>query len=221
LSVAGATTLSGTLNVVGAANLQSSANVGGTLRVVGAANVLSTFGVTGAANVLSTFGVTGATTLLSTLSVTGSANVLSTFGISGAANAFGTFGVAGVTTLSSNVATAGTILINSVAHQFANNYTFNNSSVAANVDTVSASLYRSYEYTVQLSDATTTPARFQLTKILLVHDGSTPYLTEYGTIFNSSQMGLFDAIINGGNIALQLTPTSANVVVRFVRTSIV
>jgi hypothetical protein len=209
LSVAGATTLSGTLNVVGAANLQSSANVGGTLRVVGAANVLSTFGVT------------GATTLLSTLSVTGSANVLSTFGISGAANAFGTFGVAGVTTLSSNVATAGTILINSVAHQFANNYTFNNSSVAANVDTVSASLYRSYEYTVQLSDATTTPARFQLTKILLVHDGSTPYLTEYGTIFNSSQMGLFDAIINGGNIALQLTPTSANVVVRFVRTSIV
>jgi len=168
-----------------------------------------------------TVSVNAAISVSNTIAVTGNSSFSNTITVTGNATLSNTLTVAGVTTLSSNVATAGTILINSVAHQFANNYTFNNSSVAANVDTVSASLYRSYEYTVQLSDATTTPARFQLTKILLVHDGSTPYLTEYGTIFNSSQMGLFDAIINGGNIALQLTPTSANVVVRFVRTSIV
>lgn len=168
-----------------------------------------------------TVAVSAAITVSNTASVTGNATFSNTIAVTGNATLSNTLTVAGVTTLSSNVATPATLILNNIAHQFANSFTFNNSTATANVDTVSASLYRSYEYTVQLSDTTTSPARYQLTKLLLVHDGTTPYLTEYGIIFNSSQMGLFDAIINAGNIALQLTPTSANVVVRFVRTGIV
>lgn len=168
-----------------------------------------------------TVAVNAAITAANTFTLTGNATFSNTITVTGNATLSNTLTVAGVTTLSSNVATPATLILNNIAHQFANSFTFNNSTATANVDTVSASLYRSYEYTVQLSDATTSPARYQLTKLLLVHDGTTPYLTEYGIIFNSSQMGLFDAVINAGNIALQLTPTSANVVVRFVRTGIV
>lgn len=168
-----------------------------------------------------TVAVNAAITVANTSTVTGNATFSNTIAVTGNATFSNTLSVAGVTTISSNAAVTGTIILSSIAHQFASGFTFTNSTATANVDTVSASLYRSYEYTVQLSDVTTSPPRYQMTKLLMVHDGSTPYLTEYGSIFNSSQMGLFDATINAGNIALQLTPTSANVVVRFIRTGIV
>lgn len=168
-----------------------------------------------------TVAVNAAITVANTSAVTGNATFSNTIAVTGNATFSNTITVAGVATLSSNVATPATLILNSISHQFANSFTFTNSTATSNVDTVSASLFRSYEYTVQLTDTTTSPPRYQLTKLLLVHDGTTPYLTEYGIIFNSSQMGLFDATIGGGNIALQLTPTSANVVVRFIRTAIV
>jgi hypothetical protein len=40
-------------------------------------------------------------------------------------------------------------------------------------------------------------------------------------LFNIASLGTFDVIINGGNIGIQLTPTTANVVAKFIRTSIV
>jgi hypothetical protein len=114
------------------------------------------------------------------------------------------------------------LIINSAVHQFANTYTFNNSTATANIDVVAAATYRSYEYMVQLTDSTITPTpRYHVTKIAIIHDGTTPYITEYGTLFNVSSLGSFDAIINAGNIALQLTPATANVVAKFYRTSIV
>jgi hypothetical protein len=86
---------------------------------------------------------------------------------------------------------------------------------------VAASTYRSLEYFVQLSDTTIATPRYHSTKISIIHDGTTPYITEYGTLFNVSSLGSFNTIINGGNIALQLTPATANVVAKFIRTSIV
>jgi len=168
-----------------------------------------------------TVAVNAAITVANTVSVTGNATFSNTITVTGNATLSNTLSVVGTATFSSNVTTQGTVILSNLAHQFANTFTFSNSTTLANVDVVSASLYRSYEYTVQLSDTTVSPNRYQMTKLLLVHDGTTPYLTEYGTVFNVGQMGLFDATINGGNIALQLTPVSANVVVRFIRTAIV
>ncbi len=122
---------------------------------------------------------------------------------------------------SSNVSVTRTTILNSTAHLFSNTYTFNNTSATANVDVVSASTYRSYEYFIQLTDSTVAPARYHSTKLSIIHDGTTPYITEYATLFNVSSLGSFDTIINGGNIALQLTPATANVVVKFLRTSLV
>jgi len=169
-----------------------------------------------------TMSVNNSLSVSNTATITGNATFSNTIAVTGAATLSNTLNVSGITTLSSNVSTSGTILINSVAHQFANAFTFSNSTAAANIDVVSASTYRSYEYMVQLSDTTISPTpRYHVTRISIIHDGTTPYMTEYGTLFNVSSLGTFDTIINGGNIALQLTPATANVVVKFIRTSIV
>jgi len=97
--------------------------------------------------------------------------------------------------------------------------TFSNSS-PANVDVVSVSSFRSLEYLVQLTDSTLPTPSYHLTKILVLSDGTNPYITEYGTVYSNINLGTFTAIINGGNIALQLTPNSANVVCKFTRTAI-
>jgi hypothetical protein len=178
--------------------------------------------VTGNATFSSRISVTGNATFSNTIAVTGNATFSNVTTHTGAATFSNTIAVTGVATLSSNVSTSGTVLINSIAHKFANTYTFTNSTAAANIDVVSASTYRSFEYTIQLSDSTVTPVPYyHMTKIIVLHDGTTPYITEYQTLFNSVTLGAFDVIINGGNLALQLTPTTANVVAKFIRTSIV
>jgi hypothetical protein len=117
------------------------------------------------------------------------------------------------------VANSNLMLVNSVA-LMSNTYTFTNSSVAANVDLVSTSTYRSFEYTIQLADTTLATPSHHITKILIVHNGTTTYMTEYGTVFSSINLGTFTSGISAGNLYLQLTPNSANVVCKFMRTAI-
>lgn len=113
------------------------------------------------------------------------------------------------------------LVLNSVVHQVAKTYTFSSSTAAANIDVVALTTYRSYEYSVQLSDTSLATPRYQATKISILHDGTSAYMTEYGTLLSGLSLGSFDAIIGGGNIALQLTPATSNVVAKFIRTSIV
>ena len=71
---------------------------------------------------------------------------------------------------------------------------------------ISASTYRSVEYTIQASQGT----NFHATKILSIHDGTTAYNSEYGTIFNNTSLGIFDVDLSGGNIRLLVTPASSS-----------
>jgi UDP-3-O-[3-hydroxymyristoyl] glucosamine N-acyltransferase len=186
------------------------------------ANLVSTG--TSTLNVINanTITISGNTTFSNSITVTGNATFSNAVTISGNATFSNTTVSFNGLTSSSNVAINSTIILNSIGHQLANSYTFTNSLVAANIDLVSASTYRSFEYLVQLSDSTVTPnPYYHSTKIAIIHDGTNPYVTEYGTLFNSVSLGTFNVIINGGNIALQLTPTTANVVAKFIRTSIV
>ena len=47
------------------------------------------------------------------------------------------------------------------------------------------------------------------TELMLVHDGTDVWLTEYGTVYNSDILVTFDAIVTGGNVEIQATNTSA------------
>lgn len=67
--------------------------------------------------------------------------------------------------------------------------------------THSASTYRSVKYNVQITQG----SNYHTTEINVLHDGTTAYITEYGTIFSSASLATFDATISSGNILLQVT----------------
>jgi len=95
-----------------------------------------------------------------------------------------------------------------------------NTTIATGIhSTLSATVYRSVEYTIQATEGT----NFHASKILVIHNGTDAYLTEYGTIFNNSSVASFDVDISGGNIRLLSTAfssNSTNYVIHFVATKL-
>jgi hypothetical protein len=67
--------------------------------------------------------------------------------------------------------------------------------------------YRSVEYTIQSTEGT----NFHTVEdSWLLHDGSTAYHTEYGSIFNNVGVSTYNVDVSGGNIRLLATPSSAS-----------
>ena len=52
-------------------------------------------------------------------------------------------------------------------------------------------------------------------EILVVHDGTFAYMTEYGIVKSDITLGVYNADLSSGYIRLLFTPTSANTIVRF------
>jgi hypothetical protein len=78
--------------------------------------------------------------------------------------------------------------------------------------------FRSAEYLIQITQGSS----YQVSKILLVHDGTTPYITEYGTLLSGSTLGTLDVDITGGNARLLVTMANAtSASVKVSRTSII
>jgi len=105
---------------------------------------------------------------------------------------------------------------------FANTMTYSNTLIGAGNTTdqiilhsdLSVNTYRSVEYSIQVTQG----SNFHFTKLLALHDGSNAYLTEYGTVFNTSNLATFDVDIAGGAIRLLATAgigSTANYVVNF------
>ena len=85
-------------------------------------------------------------------------------------------------------------------------------------DQFSTTEFRSAEYLVQITQGSS----YQVSKILLVHDGTTPYITEYGTLLSGSTLGTLDVDITGGNARLLVTMANAtSALVKVSRTSII
>ena len=83
-------------------------------------------------------------------------------------------------------------------------------------DTFNKIAYRTAKYLVQMSDGTD----FHTTEVLLIHDGTSAYITEYGTIFTNASMGTIDADISGNDVRLLVTPTSINTTVKTQRITV-
>jgi len=121
--------------------------------------------------------------------------------------------------LPNNVTVTGTLTANV---GFANTMSFSNTitGIGETTDAVTlysgldATQYRSVEYSVQATQG----SNFHFTKLLAIHDGSNPYLTEYGTVYNNSPVASFNVDVAGGFIRLRATAGSAtttNYVVNF------
>jgi hypothetical protein len=90
--------------------------------------------------------------------------------------------------------------------------------LAANqvADTFAAASYRTAKYLVQMSTSTA----FHATEVLLIHNGTIVYMTEYGTIFSGSSLGSVDADISGGYVHLLVTPANANTTLKVQRLTV-
>ena len=91
------------------------------------------------------------------------------------------------------------------------------STSATTIASHSATTYRTIKYLVQCTQGTD----YHSTEINLIHDGTTVYITEYGTLFDNAVLGTFDATISSGNILLQITAgSSSNMDVKVISSAI-
>ena len=87
------------------------------------------------------------------------------------------------------------------------------------LDTFAHATFRSAKYFVQITNST--DSDYQALEIVLFHDGSTVYLTQYASIFDNGAQAAFDADINGSDLRLRVTPASGDTMAyKFVRTTI-
>ena len=83
-----------------------------------------------------------------------------------------------------------------------------------NLDTFAHASFRAARYVVAMSEGT----NFHSTEIMLIHDGTTVSLTQYGVLLDTT-LATFDADISGDNVQLKCTPASTNsTVIKFDRT---
>ena len=82
------------------------------------------------------------------------------------------------------------------------------------VDTYSVTKIRSVKYIVQA----TAGSEYHTTEVIMTHDGTTVYMTEYATIYTgSSPLITIDSDISGGYVRLLITPANTNTTVRTAR----
>lgn len=94
------------------------------------------------------------------------------------------------------------------------------STSATNLSTFAIASFRSGHYQVQISDATGTA--YQSTELLVLHNGTTPSISQYGTVVTGSELATFAVDVDSGSLRVRITPASTNsTVFKFKKTLIV
>ena len=83
-------------------------------------------------------------------------------------------------------------------------------------DTFPAQSYRTAKYLVQM----TSGSNYHSTEVLLIHDGTTVYMTEFATIFTNASLGTIDGDINSGLVRLLVTPANTSTQVKIQRLTV-
>lgn len=121
-----------------------------------------------------------------------------------------------ITTDTITTATAVTVGSSSTVGISSNTFTTSSTSQVA-VDTFDASIYRSAKYQVQI----TSGIDYHVIELLVVHDGTSTWLAQYGEIFTDSSLGTFDTDISGGNVRLLFTGANSVSTVNIFKTTLV
>lgn len=99
----------------------------------------------------------------------------------------------------------------------ASSNTTSTSTTANNVvDTFSKTIFRSAKYYVQI----TSGSDYHVSEVLLLHDGTDVFITEYGTVYSNASLGNVSAAINSANVELLVAPTNSSSVVKTKRITI-
>jgi len=222
-------TTSGTLQVIGGVgvggNLVVGGNITGTSINITGQSVLGL--VTATAVTATSLSVSGPAylggTTATNLNITGTTD--STLPTNGSIVTQGGIGVAKSIVVGGSItvgATTASTVVNSV---FSNNTvyaSYTSGSITTNsqqtLDNYSSTAYRTAKYLVQIVDG----VNVHVEEILVFHDGSNVYITEYAIASSTGELGSFGATINGGLITLTFTPnyTPSAMVIKTTRTAI-
>ena len=112
---------------------------------------------------------------------------------------------AGTVSTTGNLSVGGTLLNGQAT--MATTSTSVTTTSATTVDSFATASYRTAKYICQVFDATN--AVYQAVEILLLHDGTNVFKTEYGEITSGAVLGTFDASISAGTLSLTFTATAA------------
>jgi carbonic anhydrase/acetyltransferase-like protein (isoleucine patch superfamily) len=233
LFVAGANTTVNQLTVNSASQFNNTVTVGNTINFIGA-NIAGNFYIGGSGNIAGDLHISGNLTYngVSAASIIPSANLFYTVGNTSLIWNVGYIDIINSNTVNvsnasvsnlnvSNVAIfSNTVLVKSiltanVGIKLQDGSVFNSlantttGTFTQTVDSFDITVYRSAEYTISIKDTTNSGSSFQVSKLLVVHDGATPYITEYSVIAtNINPMGVFAASIAGSILNLQFTPNT-------------
>lgn len=162
------------------------------------------------ANVISNAAIIGAT-------VQGSTSMLT-----------GTF-VANTSVTTTNMLASGTATVQTlVSNTSVNGNTFIlNGNVATTattgalvLDSFATATYRTAHYIVQVTDNTN--LQYHATQIMLIHNGTNVYQSEYNIIYSNGVLGTFDSVISAGTVQLQFTASAAtNKTIKVLRTAVI
>ena len=86
------------------------------------------------------------------------------------------------------------------------------------IDVFDKSLYRTVKYIVQLEHDS--DRKYHSAEILLTHNDSAAFITEYALVHTDSELGEFNASIDSNNISLMVTPSYTNTSIKAKRISI-
>lgn len=84
------------------------------------------------------------------------------------------------------------------------------------IDTFAISTYRSAKYVISITDPTNSV--YQLTEILVMHNGANTFNTEYATLVSNTTLATFTSDVSAGNVRLLATPTVNPVQINISRT---
>jgi len=77
---------------------------------------------------------------------------------------------------------------------------------ATTIDSFSSTVFRSARVQVQITQGTD----YQASDVLIIHDGSTADVIEYGSIATNDYLGTFSGTVSGGNCLLRINMNSAS-----------
>jgi hypothetical protein len=246
-NIVGNTFIGGSANVAGNANIAGNTYIGGNVYINSVANVIgnSTF----SAN-LTVIGQLKAPTIVTNTSIAGvmavnsasvnvsvdayfqnnliivgnlnvSGNVVQSGSAVGNLNPVDSSYYLGQPTLQwsmygNTINVSNTLNISNTSVIISNTYSYV-STANAIIDRFAIATYRSAEYLIQASNSTA----YQVSKVLVVHDGTTAYATEYAIVNSAAQMLTLGVTRNNANVELWSIPSSSAVVVKFTRTNLV
>jgi hypothetical protein len=103
---------------------------------------------------------------------------------------------------------AGNVAIITPTGAFVNtnsNVSVSSANTPTTIDTMNNALYRSAKYVVQVTNG----ASYQVSEALVITNGTTSTIAEYGTVRTGANLGVLSATVSGGNTLVQFIAANA------------